>query len=195
MKRCPCAAETTLLSRGTARSVDPARRQRPRQRGKGHCRRWGMPIPESVWHADCELGTRMRTRDKLRSTMGLGLLGLGVMAACATALPVVRLQPQGSDIVWVAGRAIVASAHDGIRVAAAFDHQDGRAIAFRIEVANDTAERIDVDPKDMHFAVCISDPGCAGKRKVIDPEQKLLALDHARSQEEADAKNMAVAGT
>jgi len=151
-----------------------------------------MPNPSGMPIAT---GTRMRARDKLVSTMGLGLLGLGVIAACATALPVVRLQPQGSDVVWVSGRAVVASAHDGIRVAAAFDHQDGQAIAFRIEVANDTEERIDVDPKDMHFAVCVSDPNCSGKRKVIDPEQKLLALDHARSQEEADAKNMAVAGT
>ena len=138
---------------------------------------------------------RMHARNKLISMMGLGLTGLGVMGACATALPVVRLYPQGSDVVWVSGRAVVASARDGIRVAAAFDHQDGQAIAFRVEVANDTAERFDVDPKDMHFAVCISDPSCAGSRQVMDPEQKLLALDHARSQEEADAKNMAVAGT
>ena len=140
----------------------------------------------------------MRKRNKLISMMGLGLVGLvglAVMGACATALPVVRLQPQGSDVFWVAGRAVVASAHDGIRVAAAFDHQDGQAIAFRVEVANDTAERFDVDPQDMHFAVCVSDPSCGGKRKVMDPEQKLLALDHARSREEADAKNMAVAGT
>lgn len=126
---------------------------------------------------------------------GLGLMALGLVAACATASPVVRLQPQGTDVVWVAGRAVLASARDGIRVAAAFDHQDGQAIAFRVEIANDTAERFDVDPKDMHFAACSAEPSCAGKRKVMDPEQKLLALDHARSQEEANAQNLLVAST
>jgi hypothetical protein len=135
----------------------------------------------------------MRARHKLVSITSLSLMRLGVMAACATALPVVRLQPQGSDVVWVSGRAVVTSARDGIRVAAAFDHQAGEAIAFRVEVANDTAERFDVDPKDIHFAVCVSDASCSGKRNVIDPEHKLLALDHARSREEAEAHNMAVA--
>jgi hypothetical protein len=135
----------------------------------------------------------MRARTKLIGVMGWGLMGIGVMAACATALPIVRLQPHGSDVVWVSGRAVVTSARDGIRVAAAFDHQDREAIAFRVEIVNDTVERFDVDPKDMHFAVCVSDPSCPGKRNVIDPEQKLLALDHARSREEADGKNMVVA--
>jgi hypothetical protein len=137
----------------------------------------------------------MRARSKLIGVMGWGVMAIGVMAGCATALPIVRLQPHGSDVVWVSGRAVVTSARDGIRVAAAFDHQDREAIAFRVEIANDTAERFDVDPRDMHFAVCVSDPNCSGKRNVIDPEQKLLALDHARSREEADGKNMVVAGT
>ena len=120
---------------------------------------------------------------------------LGLIAACAAPLPIVRLQPQGSEVVWVAGRAVVASDRAGIRVATAFDHQDGRYLAFRVEVANDSQERFDVDPKEMHFATCASEANCSLKRPVADPEQKLLALDHAHAQAEADARNMAATGT
>jgi hypothetical protein len=110
--------------------------------------------------------------------------------------PVVRLTPVGENIAWIAGRGVVvAKAADGVRPAAAFDHQDGETAAFRVEIENDSAARMDVDPKDMQFTTCVTAPHCRPRARVIDPERILLALDQERASETASATNAAVAGT
>jgi hypothetical protein len=55
-------------------------------------------------------------------------------AACASPQPVVRLTPRSPDVFWSAGLAVVTRAVEGIRVAAAFDHQAGPLVAFGLEV-------------------------------------------------------------
>jgi hypothetical protein len=141
-----------------------------------------------------QAGTAVATLEPMRnrrlSTAALGLLG----SACAAPLPVVRLKPESSDVIWVSGRAVVAQERERIRVAAAFDHQDGRAVAFRVEVENDSPTRFDVDPVDMRFTTCVSESTCAPRLAVADPEQMLVRLDRLRAREEANATNTATAG-
>ena len=72
----------------------------------------------------------------------LGLLALIALPAaavgCATPSPVVRLYPRGDDFVWVSGLAAVTRQAGGIRVVAAFDHQDPQMLGLRVEVENDS---------------------------------------------------------
>jgi hypothetical protein len=126
----------------------------------------------------------------------LPIVVLGFAAAgCALPRPIVRLYPAGSDIVWVSGRAVVEHAEGGIRAAAAFDHQNGDTVAFRVEIQNDSAERIEIDPKHMQFVTCFAGSSCSARQSAFDPEQVLMALDQERSQEEAKAVNSQVAGS
>ena len=60
------------------------------------------------------------------------------VAGCATPRPVVRLAPAGGEVTWVAGRAVLSKQQSGVRVAAAFEHQDGDTLAVRVEIANDS---------------------------------------------------------
>lgn len=123
------------------------------------------------------------------------LLGMGgaslLAAACTTPLPVVRLMPHDANVTWVAGRAVTTRDKGGIRAAAAFDRQDGRAVAFRVEVENDSGEALVVDPNDMLFVTCVAAANCSERKPVVDPEQVLVALDQARSRTEAQASDSA----
>ena len=112
-----------------------------------------------------------------------------VLSGCVTAQPVVRLSPRAPDAVWVAGRSVVTYQQGGVRVAAAFDHQDGESLAFRIEVENDSADRLEVDPKAMWFFTCTTQSECSPGERVADPEDRLLALDAQRSNQEAQNAN------
>src|SRR5262245_20274232 len=121
--------------------------------------------------ADCSGGTCVAVRpamlNSLASALGVAILATG----CATPLPVVRLQPQGSEWLWVSGRAVATRAGDGIRTAAAFDHQDGTTVVFRVEVQNESEARIDVDPGDMLYTICVDETTCSARQPVADPEQ------------------------
>jgi hypothetical protein len=103
----------------------------------------------------------------------------------------VRLNPDAADVIWVGGRASVQKAETGVRVAAAFEHQDGRTLALRVEIQNGTADRLEVDPQTITFSPCrSSDVGsCVPSQRVIDPEQMLAALDTAELRNTADAIN------
>ncbi|HVV53149.1 MAG TPA: hypothetical protein VHO06_26060, partial [Polyangia bacterium] len=118
-------------------------------------------------------------------------LAIVALAGCATPAPLVRLNPDAADVIWVGGRASVQRMETGVRVAAAFEHQDGRALAVRVEVENGTGDRLEVDPRDITYAVCRTADArsCAPSRRVIDPEQVLAALDTAESRDAADAAN------
>jgi hypothetical protein len=110
---------------------------------------------------------------------------------CATPGPLVRLAPVSPDVLWVSGRASVAQEQEGIRVAAAFDHQDGPTLGLRVEVQNATAGNLDVNPRDFTFTTCRASAlaTCSATRRIIDPEEVLAALDERESRERADAAN------
>jgi hypothetical protein len=112
-----------------------------------------------------------------------------VCFGCATPLPVVRLSPRAPNAIWVAGRSVVTYQQGGVRAAVAFDHQDGETVALRVEVENDSADRLEVDPKAMWFFTCTTESECAPSERVADPEERLLALDAQRSNQEAQTAN------
>jgi hypothetical protein len=114
-----------------------------------------------------------------------------VVVGCATPMPLVRLTPDAHDVVWVGGRASVQKDTTGVRVAAAFEHQDGSNLALRVEVENRTTDRLEVSPQEMTFSVCssLAAASCSPSRRVIDPEQILTALAVAQSRGVADASN------
>lgn len=113
------------------------------------------------------------------------------LVGCATPGPVVRLHPRGDDVAWVAGRGVLAREQVGIRVAAAFDHQDGDRLGLRLEVQNDTEEAFVVSPRDVTFMTCPRQEhtSCGYSYPVVDPEGMLLVLDAQRSRERAAAAN------
>ena len=116
-------------------------------------------------------------------------------AGCATPLPVVRLMPQDKNVTWVAGLAMSERSEGGVRAAAGFERQDGHGIGFRVEVRNEGAAPLVIDPRDMVFVTCTSQTVCSGRDTVVDPEAMLLALDEARSHEQAQGQTLAAADT
>jgi hypothetical protein len=123
--------------------------------------------------------------------LSLSLLATVAAASCATPAPIVRLFPTSNDVVWVSGRASVARDEGGVRVAVAFEHQDGRSLGLRVEVENDTADKLEVDPSAVTFTQCraMAIETCGPTHRVIDPERMLAALDERQSREQADAAN------
>jgi hypothetical protein len=120
------------------------------------------------------------------------------LLGCATPGPLVRLHPKAGDVVWVAGRATVTRADLGMRVAVAFDHQDGSTLGIRVEVENQTEANLDVDPREFTYTTCrsLQPSSCSVTTRVIDPERVLLTLDERRSRERATAANrQAMAGS
>jgi hypothetical protein len=121
------------------------------------------------------------------------LLISSLVAGCATSTPapVVRLWPRGRSATWVAGREAVIRVKGGVRVAAAFEQQEERYLALRVEIENGGTRTLDVDPAEMMVTTCTSkDPGsCGATDWVIDPERKLYAIDARRSRERARARN------
>jgi len=131
----------------------------------------------------------------IRSMMVWVAAGLGVgLVGCATPAPIVRLNPDSANIFWVSGRPSVAMDNAGVRVASAFEHQDGNNLALRVEILNQTPSRLEIGPQDITYAVCRSQltTSCSPSQHVIDPEQVLDLLDVAQSRNTAQAANTAV---
>lgn len=102
----------------------------------------------------------------------------------------VRLEPIGGNVFWVAGRPATAGQDRGVRVAAAFDQQVRSMLAVRVEIENETDHRVDVDPaKQFSFVSCrsASERSCAGETFVVDPEDVIAYLDQTASREQARA--------
>jgi hypothetical protein len=110
---------------------------------------------------------------------------------CATPQPLVRLTPANEPVVWVAGRATLTAENDGIRVGAAFEHQDGAILGLRVEVQNGTDQPLQIDPAEITFTPCATaqTTSCQPARAVIDPERMLAALAAKRSIEVAETAN------
>ena len=124
-------------------------------------------------------------------TMTVLSVGGVLVLGCATPRPLVRLNPDARDVVWVGGRASVQRDTTGVRVAAAFEHQDGSNLAVRVEIENRTTDRLEVSPQEMTFSVCssLAPASCLPSQRVIDPEQILTALEVAQSRGAAEASN------
>jgi len=113
------------------------------------------------------------------------------LVGCATPGPLVRLYPNAADVVWVAGRPSIMLQQEGVRVAAAFDHQDGGYLGLHVEVQNGTDGRLDVNPRDFTYTVCsaMRVDSCAPTQRVVDPEAVLVGLEQRQARETADAAN------
>jgi hypothetical protein len=122
----------------------------------------------------------------------------GAAIGCATPGPLVTLSPANGPVVWVAGRASVSQESTGVRVATAFEHQDGDTLGLRVEIENATEAPIELDPRNISFNVCETKyrETCAPAERVINPEKVLTDLARAKSRNEADAVNdQALLGT
>src|SRR6188472_3490387 len=81
-------------------------------------------------------GQPMHKRERPRLSVSFWSLLVVVLASggsigCATPGPLVTLTPAQAGVVWVAGRAVVSKEETGVRVATAFEHQDGATLALR----------------------------------------------------------------
>ena len=129
----------------------------------------------------------MSSRNYLLAAIVFGL----TVAGCATPRPLVRLAPAGGEVTWVSGRAVLSKQQSGVRVAMAFEHQDGDTLAVRVEIANDGEAKLEIGPRDVFFATCQQEAldSCAMSQRVMDPEAALMALDVNASREAANAAN------
>ena len=116
---------------------------------------------------------------------------IATLAGCATPSPIYRLSPNGQDVIWVGGRGSLQKEIDGVRVATAFEHQDGNSLGMRLEIQNGTPDRLDVGPQDVTFSACatMNVATCAPAARAIDPEAVLAGLDERQSREVASGKN------
>jgi len=125
---------------------------------------------------------------------GIAILTFVSVAGCVTPQPIVRLYPEGKDAIWRAGRGMQVQQKDGFLVAAAFDYQHDDRLAFRVEVENRSAARVNVDHQSISYVACASPKTCSPRYAVVDPERELLAMDLARAQARADQTNSERAG-
>jgi hypothetical protein len=113
---------------------------------------------------------------------------------CATPQPVVRLHPTGKDVVWHSGRAIVSKQTPELRVAVAFERMAEERLVLRVELQNLGPQSRDVGPHMMVYLACAPPRPCGSRTSVIDPEERLLALDVARSRTRASQTTSAGLG-
>jgi hypothetical protein len=119
------------------------------------------------------------------------LLASVALIGCATPGPLVSLALAQGAVVWVAGRAVVAKEQTGVRVAAAFEHQDGVTLGLRVEIENTTEAPLEVDPANITFNVCTNGrlETCSPPAYAINPEAVLKDLALAKSRNEAETAN------
>jgi hypothetical protein len=124
-------------------------------------------------------------------TLRLASALLAAPLGCATPGPLVRLAPAGGEVTWVSGRAVLSKEQSGVRVAAAFEQQNGDLLALRVEVDNQSEAKLEIRPDDVSFVACKQQAlsSCTVARRVVDPEATLAALDAQASREAADAVN------
>jgi hypothetical protein len=138
----------------------------------------------------------MTTSARLATVVSPTLLLLLQAAGCVTPPPIISLHPRGPDVIWNAGHEVLTRADGGVRVAVSFEHESQSLIALRVEIANESGARIDVDPHDVTYATCLGDlpSSCAPAAFVIDPETVIDNLEVQHSIQTAKAANDATAG-
>jgi len=128
----------------------------------------------------------------LRTCVFLGVSSLMVsmaMAGCVSPAPLIGLHPLDPGSIWIAGRETVQKRQDDVRVAAAFEQQDGDNLAIRVEVENQRDQQIEIDPSNVTFVTCKDQElsSCGRARRVINPEQMIEQLDKQQSRNTAQA--------
>ena len=86
---------------------------------------------------------------------------------------------------------------DGLRVAVAYDRNFEERIAFRLEVVNQSATTVLVDPRQLVCSYCSLYPhsqinfkqACPERIAFVDPESEALAVEVAQVQAEASHQN------
>jgi hypothetical protein len=95
-------------------------------------------------------------------------------------------------VTWIAGRAAVQKEAPGIRVAAAFEQQDGDQLEIRVEVQNLREEKVELEPAQFTFTACHDGEtlaSCRPTERIVNPEAALAAIDTQSSREKADNVN------
>lgn len=62
--------------------------------------------------------------------------------------------PAVERVKWVQGRGVVVQEQEGVRVAVAYDRNVEERIAFRLEVVNQSATAVLVDPRQLVCSYC-----------------------------------------
>ncbi|MGE0868627.1 MAG: hypothetical protein AB7P03_08695 [Kofleriaceae bacterium] len=117
------------------------------------------------------------------------------VTGCFAPQAVVRWHPDDPAAVWRDGRGIMTRNTPDARIAVAFESLEEGRVAVVTEVENTSSKTLDVDPRNMSYAMCTEQRNCFVSAPVIDPERSLVAMDVARSQERADQKNTEALGT
>jgi hypothetical protein len=120
-------------------------------------------------------------------------LSVAAAAGCAAPGPAVRLVPVGAHLTWMSGRPALTKEAGGVKVVAAFDHQEGDRLALHVMIANEGTETWDANPRDMSYSACTTEgpTSCAQARYVVDPEEILASAELEQSRHEANASGAA----
>lgn len=121
----------------------------------------------------------------------LSVLIMLLSSGCFTPHQIVRVAPEAQEnIFWHQGQAIAEKKQDSIIVRAAFSHAEHKYLLFDVEVFNEKETPILVSPE----ALSLLTPS-KYHLPAIDPEAVILSMEMRASQQEANAKNAAVAGS
>lgn len=111
-------------------------------------------------------------------------------SACVSPQKVIRVEPdEQENVFWYQGQAIAEKKQDSMVVRAAFSHANREYLIFDVEVFNEGSAPILVTPEVMTIT-----NNAGSKRRAANPESILLSMDIKQSQQEANAKNAAIAG-
>jgi hypothetical protein len=127
---------------------------------------------------------------KIFSTLLLFLVLGFSLTGCFTPQKIVRIAPEAQEnIFWYQGQAIAEKKQDSVIVRAAFSHTDRKYLLFDVEVFNEKNAPILISPEVLSLKTSNN-----YQLPALDPEAIILSMEMRASQQEANAKNAAVAG-
>ena len=125
---------------------------------------------------------------------GIALLLAATTVGCttvgyATPAPTVRLESALREVTWISGRGAAQKEAAGVRVAAAFEQQDGEHLGIRVEIQNLREEKLEIEPQRFTVTACHGETleSCQPSQRVVDPEAMLSAIDRQSARERNDA--------
>lgn len=122
----------------------------------------------------------------------LPVILLSLLAACASPMAVIRMNPESEQLNWNYGQAYAADTVAGIIVEAAFDKATKEHHVFDVAVVNGSNLDFLVDPSGFYIEDVTNANEQITSIKAIDPEIMLLNIDKQLSKDEANSKNAAV---
>jgi len=113
------------------------------------------------------------------------------LSSCYTTKPVVKLQPDDSEVRWENGNAYIADSIYGVKYEISFIGIQDSQYVFDFHVINHSNKEYVVDPSSFYYRPCDESVQEKGLIKVpaLDPEKELSRINKGLSQTQIRRKN------